>query len=230
MVDNEWIIENMNKKLISASILSADLSHLGDEIKKAEDAGVDWIHVDVMDGAFVPTITMGPVIVEACKRSTQLPIDVHLMINEPAHHIRDFANAGASNLTIHIETCPNIHADLRQIRLLGCKAGIVLNPDTPAEAIQSTLAEVDLVLVMTVHPGASGQSYLPGSDKKIFHIRQSLDAIESKAWLEVDGGVNLENIHNIASQGADVFVAATAIFRSPLGISEAVKSLKSALK
>jgi ribulose-phosphate 3-epimerase len=220
----------MNHKLISASILSADLSHLADEIKKAEEAGVDWIHVDVMDGAFVPTITMGPVIVEACRRSTSLPIDVHLMINEPIRHIRDFANAGASNLTIHIETCPRIHADLSQIRALGCKAGIVLNPRTPAEAIYATLSEVDLVLVMTVQPGASGQSYLPGSDEKILKIRQRLDTIGSKAWLEVDGGINVENIKMVSESGADVFVAATAVFRSPLGIHEAVNSLRFALK
>jgi ribulose-phosphate 3-epimerase len=220
----------MNKKLISASILSADLAHLGDEIKKAEDAGVDWIHVDVMDGVFVPTITMGPVIVEACRRSTNLPIDVHLMIQEPILHIRSFANAGASNLTIHIETCPNIQADLAQIRSLGCKAGIVLNPETPARAVYHTLSDVDLVLVMSVHPGASGQDYLPGSDEKLIHLREKLDAIGSQAWLEVDGGINMENIKLISESGADVFVAATAVFRSPLGIQEAVKSLRFALK
>jgi len=220
----------MNHKLISASILSADLAHLGDEIKMAEDAGVDWIHVDVMDGAFVPTITMGPVIVEACRRSTELPIDVHLMVHEPIRHIRNFANAGATNLTIHIETCPNILADLAQIRSLGCKAGIVLNPATPIQTIYKTLADVDLVLVMSVQPGASGQSYLPGSDEKIINIRQRLDAIGSHAWLEVDGGINLENIRMISESGADVFVAATAVFRSPLGIKEAVKSLRFALK
>jgi ribulose-phosphate 3-epimerase len=220
----------MNNPLISASILSADLAHLGDEIKRAEDAGVDWIHVDVMDGAFVPTITMGPVIVEACRRSTQLPIDVHLMVHNPIRHLRNFANAGASNLTIHIETCPNIMADLAQIRSFGCKAGIVLNPGTPIEAIYPALSNVDLVLIMSVQPGASGQSYLPGTDDKIIKIRQKLDAIGSHAWLEVDGGINLENIKLISEAGADVFVAATAVFRSPLGILEAVKSLRFALK
>jgi ribulose-phosphate 3-epimerase len=220
----------MKNKLISASILSADLTQLGEEIKKAGDAGVDWIHVDVMDGVFVPTITMGPVIVEACRRSTNLPIDVHLMITEPARHIRDFANAGASNITIHIETCPNINSDLQQIRSLGCKAGVVLNPDTPAAAIRNTFDDADLVLVMSVHPGASGQSYLPGSDEKIMQIRRDLDAVGSNAWLEVDGGVNPDNIKRISDCGADVFVAATAVFRSTLGIKQAVKSLKSALK
>jgi ribulose-phosphate 3-epimerase len=220
----------MKEYLISASILSADLAHLGDEIKRAEDAGVNWIHVDVMDGAFVPTITMGPVIVEACRRSTQLPIDVHLMIREPIRHIRNFANAGASNLTIHIETCPNILADLAQIRSLGCKAGIVLNPGTPMEAIFPALSDVDLVLVMSVQPGASGQSYLPETDEKIMKIRQRMDSVGSKAWLEVDGGINIENIKLIAEAGADVFVAATAVFRSPLGIKEAVNSLRFALK
>lgn len=220
----------MNNKLISASILSADLSRLGEEINQAEEAGVDWIHVDVMDGVFVPTITMGPVMVEACRRSTTLPIDVHLMITEPAQHIKDFANAGASNITIHIETCPNIQADLQQIRSLGCKAGVVLNPDTPASAIRNTLGSVDLVLVMSVHPGASGQAFLLGTDEKIIQIRHDLDAVGSHAWLEVDGGVNPENIKRISDCGADVFVAATAVFRSTLGIKHAVKTLKSALK
>jgi ribulose-phosphate 3-epimerase len=220
----------MKKTLLSASILSADLSQLGEEIKRAEEAGVDWIHVDVMDGVFVPTITMGPVIVEACRRSTTLPIDVHLMITEPIRHIKDFANAGASNITIHIETCPDINSDLQQIRSLGCKAGVVLNPDTPVSAIRYTLGNADLVLVMSVHPGASGQSYLPGTDEKIIQIRRDLDASGSSAWLEVDGGVNPENIKRIADCGADVFVAATAVFRSTLGIKQAVKTLKSALK
>jgi ribulose-phosphate 3-epimerase len=224
------IRHQMKNIIISASILSADLSQLGEEIKKAEEAGVDWIHVDVMDGVFVPTITMGPVIVEACRRSTTLPIDVHLMILEPARHITDFANAGASNITIHIETCPNILADLQQIRSLGCNAGVVLNPDTPASAIRNTLGNVDLVLVMSVHPGASGQAYLPGTDEKIIQIRRDLDAAGSNAWLEVDGGVNPENIKRISDCGADVFVAATAVFRSTLGIKQAVKTLKSALK
>jgi ribulose-phosphate 3-epimerase len=220
----------MKNKLLSASILSADLSRLGDEIKKAEAAGVDWIHVDVMDGVFVPTITMGPVIVEACRRSTSLPIDVHLMIIEPGRHIQDFANAGASNITIHIETCPDIASDFQKIRSLGCKAGVVLNPDTPASAILDTLDSVDLVLVMSVHPGASGQAYLPGTDEKVIQIRRDLDAVGSKAWLEVDGGINPENIKRISDCGADVFVAATAVFRSTHGINQAVKSLKSALK
>ena len=222
--------DQMKNKLLSASILSADLSQLGEEIKRAEEAGVDWIHVDVMDGVFVPTITMGPVIVEACRRSTTLPIDVHLMITEPVRHIKDFANAGASNITIHIETCPDINSDLQQIRSLGCKAGVVLNPDTPVSAIRYTLGNADLVLVMSVHPGASGQSYLPGTDEKIIQIRRDLDASGSSAWLEVDGGVNPENIKRIADCGADVFVAATAVFRSTLGIKQAVKTLKSALK
>jgi ribulose-phosphate 3-epimerase len=220
----------MNTALISASILSADLSRLGDEIKRAEDAGVDWIHVDVMDGVFVRTITMGPVIVEACRRSTSLPIDVHLMIVEPGRHIRDFANAGASNLTIHVETCPDLKGDLQKIKSLGCNAGIVLNPDTPATAIRDSLSEADLVLVMSVYPGASGQSFIPGTNEKITQIRRDLDAIGSKAWLEVDGGINPENIKETADCGATVFVAATAVFRSPLGIPAAVKSLKSALK
>ncbi|MBN2677686.1 MAG: ribulose-phosphate 3-epimerase [Anaerolineaceae bacterium] len=220
----------MSSKLLSASILSADLSHLADQIKEAELAGVDWIHVDVMDGAFVPTITMGPVIVEACRRVTDLPLDVHLMVNNPSRHIVDFINAGANILTIHIEACPDIRADLSNIRSHGCKAGIVLNPDTSPSTINSVFDIVDLVLVMSVFPGASGQSFLQNSLEKISQIHRDLESINSKAQIEVDGGVNLENIKSISDAGADVFVAATAIFRSPLGIHNAVKSLKSALK
>jgi ribulose-phosphate 3-epimerase len=220
----------MSSKLLSASILSADLSHLADQIKEAESAGVDWIHVDVMDGAFVPTITMGPVIVEACHRVTELPLDVHLMINNPRRHIADFISAGASVLTIHIETCPDIQADLLTIKSLGCKAGVVLNPETPVSAITNTLDLVDLVLVMSVNPGASGQSFIKDTKEKINEVRQNLNSINSAAMIEVDGGINLENIRSISKAGADIFVAATAIFRSPLGINAAVKSLKSALK
>ncbi len=220
----------MSNKIISASILSADLSCLADQIKQAEAAGVDWVHVDVMDGAFVSTITMGPIIVEACRRITNLPIDVHLMINEPARHFSDFVKAGASNLTIHIENCPNIHRDLLQIKSLGCKAGIALNPGTPSTSIFSVLWEADLVLVMSVNPGASGQPFIPQTYEKISQIRNTLDQINSNATIEVDGGVNPENIKQLSDIGVDAFVASTAIFRSPHGITTAVKSLKSALK
>ena len=220
----------MNHKIIAASILSADLAYLADQIKQAENGGIDWIHIDVMDGAFVPAITMGPVIVEACRRISKLPIDVHLMINEPSRHISDFAKAGANNLTIHIENCPNVHRDLQAIKSLGCKAGIAVNPGTPITAISGVLSEVDLVLVMSVNPGASGQAFIPLAYEKISDVRSKLDGFASGAIIEVDGGINVENIRQLSSAGVDAFVASTAIFRSSQDISSAVKSLRSALK
>jgi ribulose-phosphate 3-epimerase len=220
----------MHKKILSASILSADFSCLSDQIKLAETAGVDWIHVDVMDGAFVPTITMGPFIVEACRRITRLPIDVHLMINEPARHISDFIKAGANYLTIHIENCPNIHRDLLHIKSLNCKAGVALNPGTPASSVTSVLNEADMVLIMSVDPGSSGQMFIPQTYDKIKQIRNYLDKVNSGAVIEVDGGINPANIRSLKDAGVDAFVAATAIFRTAEGIPTAVKSLKSALK
>src|ERR1051325_2246435 len=156
-----------NKYVISSSILSADFARLGEEIRTVEAAGVDWIHVDVMDGHFVPNITMGPFIVETCRRITKLPLDVHLMIENPERYIEAFAKAGASGLTVHVETCPDIVNTLKQIKSLGCWAGIVLNPETPVPELDPYLGEADLVLVMSVHPGYSGQSFISESIAKV---------------------------------------------------------------
>ena len=219
----------MNKYVLSPSILSADFARLGEEIATVEAAGADWIHVDVMDGHFVPNITMGPFIVATCRRITRLPLDVHLMIEKPERYIEAFAKAGASGLTVHVETCPDIVGTLRQIKSLGCRAGAVLNPETPVGAIQPALMEADLVLVMSVHPGYSGQSFMPETIAKVSEIRKKLNALRSSAWLEVDGGIDLETMPKMKEAGATAYVAATAIFKHPEGPAAGVKSLRALL-
>lgn len=216
----------MTNFLLSASILSADFSNLAQQIKEAESAGVDWIHVDVMDGHFVPNISMGPFVVETIKRITNLPLDVHLMIEKPENYIRDFINAGASTLSIHIENNPNVHRTLQAIRADGCKPGIVLNPGTPAISISSVLSIVDLILVMSVNPGFSGQKFIQQSLLKITEIRKMLVANQSNAWLEVDGGIDSQTLQPCIDAGANVFVTASAIFKSPLGITGGVQLLR----
>ena len=218
-----------NKYVLSSSILSADFSRLGEEIATVESAGVDWIHVDVMDGHFVPNITMGPFIVETCRRITKLPLDVHLMIENPERYIEAFAKAGASGLTVHVETCPDIRSTLKKIKSLGCKAGAVLNPETPVGAVQPALMEADLILVMSVHPGYSGQSFMPESIPRVSEIRKKLDALRSSAWLEVDGGIDVETLPEMKEAGATAFVAATAIFKNPRGPAEGVRALRAKL-
>src|ERR687892_276641 len=219
----------MSVYVISASILSADFTRLGEEIAICESAGADWIHVDVMDGHFVPNITMGPVIVGACRRATKLPLDVHLMIEKPERYLEAFAEAGASGLTVHIETCPNMSGTLKQIKSLGCRAGVALNPETSVGAIQPFLPEADLVLVMSVHPGYSGQSFIPESIAKVSEIRKKLDALRSSAWLEVDGGIDTETLPVMKEAGATAFVAATAVFKHPEGPAAGVRSLRALL-
>ena len=219
----------MNKYVLSPSILSADFARLGEEIATVEAAGADWIHIDVMDGHFVPNITMGPFIVATCRRITKLPLDVHLMIEKPERYIEAFAKAGASGLTIHVETCPDIVGSLKQIKSLGCRAGAVLNPETPVGAIQPALMEADLILVMSVHPGYSGQSFIPETIAKVSEIRKKLDALRSSAWLEVDGGIDLETLPKMKEAGATAFVAATAVFKNPEGPAAGVKSLRALL-
>lgn len=213
------------KYLLSPSILSADFTQLGDQMKQAEDAGADWFHIDVMDGHFVPNLSMGPALVNACKRATDLPLDVHLMIEEPERHLEKFAAAGATNLTVHIETCPDMDKTQSLIHDLGCKAGITLNPGTSAETIRPYLKNVDLVLVMTVNPGFSGQSFLTEVLPKIGQIRKMLDEINPEVQIEVDGGINPDTIRQTYDQGARVFVAASAIFKHPRGIQTGIDSL-----
>jgi len=219
----------MNKYVISSSILSADFTRLGEQIAEAEAAGVDWLHVDVMDGHFVPNITMGPFVVEWCRKATKLPLDVHLMIENPERYIEPFAKAGASGLTVHVETCPDMHNTLKLIKSTGCWAGVVLNPGTPIVEIEPFLTEADLVLVMSVNPGYSGQSFMPESIARVTHVRKKLDALGSSAWLEVDGGINTETLPKMKEAGATAFVAATAIFKNPQGIEAGIRSLRSLL-
>ena len=212
--------------MIAPSILSADFSRLGEEIRACEAAGADWVHIDVMDGHFVPNLTMGPFIVEHCKRITKLPLDVHLMIEKPERHLEAFARAGASHITVHVETCPHLHQTLQTIKSLGCKAGVTLNPGTPVAALGAVLTEADLILVMSVNPGFSGGKFVPSSFARAAEIRRMLDAIGSPAWLEVDGGVNAENIAALKDAGITAFVAATAIFKHPQGIAAGIQALR----
>jgi ribulose-phosphate 3-epimerase len=203
------------RPLIAPSILSADFGRLAEEVKAVEAAGADWIHVDVMDGRFVPPITLGPVVVEAVRRSTKLPLDVHLMIVEPEKHVPDFVKAGANSVTVHVEACPHLHRTLAQIRELGAMASVTLNPSTPLSSIEEVLGEVGMVLVMSVNPGWGGQSFIPASVEKVRRLRAMLDARGSKAKVEVDGGVNAQTARQVVAAGADVLVAGNAVFRSP---------------
>jgi ribulose-phosphate 3-epimerase len=215
--------------ILSASILSADFGHLADQIHMAESAGVDWIHVDVMDGRFVPHITMGSFIVEACHKITGLPIDVHLMVEQPERQLEAFAQAGAQNISVHVETCPHLYRTLQIIRELGCRPGVVLNPGTSAEWLSSVLHLVDLVLVMTVNPGASGQVFIAETLVKIKKIRGMLDATQQPALIEVDGGITPVTLPSVYQAGARIAVAATAIFKNPDGISTGIKQLRASV-
>ena len=201
-------------KLIAPSILSADFSKLGDEIKAVEAAGADWIHADVMDGHFVPNITIGPLVVEAVKRVTDLPIDVHLMIQNPDNYISAFAEAGASHISVQVETCIHLNRTIQLIKGCGVHAGIVLNPSTPLTSLKWVLEDVDYVLIMSVNPGFGGQAFIPGSLDKIKALRRHIQDRGLSILIEVDGGVNKKTIAEIASAGADIFVAGSAIFGS----------------
>jgi ribulose-phosphate 3-epimerase len=188
---------------------------LGEEVRAVEAAGADWIHVDVMDGQFVPNISIGPFVVEAIRRSTKLPLDVHLMIETPERYVSDFVKAGASTVGVHVETCPHLHRTLAQIRETGARASAVLNPATPAAAVEPVLGDLDQVLVMTVNPGFGGQSFIEATLPKIERIRSWIDDRGLEVALEVDGGVGAGTIGKAARAGADVFVAGTAVFGAP---------------
>jgi ribulose-phosphate 3-epimerase len=216
----------MAKITLSASILSADFANLSDQIRTAESAGVDWIHVDVMDGSFVPNITMGPFIVATIRQITNLPLDVHLMIDNPDRHLEAFAQAGATNLTVHIENTPNIYRTLQMIHSLGCNPSIALNPGTPVNRIEEIIPLIQMVLVMTVNPGFSGQKYIPGMISKIKQTRNMLNTQNSNALIEVDGGINESNLPELVKAGANTIVCATAIFKYPGGIAAGIQALR----
>lgn len=199
---------------IAPSILSADFGRLAEEVRAVEAAGADWIHVDVMDGRFVPNITIGPLVVKAVRAATKLPVDVHLMIVEPERYVADFAAAGADWISVHVEASPHLHRTLQQIKAAGAKAGVVLNPHTPEESIRHVLGDIDLVLVMSVNPGFGGQSFIRSSLAKLETLRQMIDREALPVVLEVDGGVSPATAGDVARAGARVFVAGSAVFGS----------------
>lgn len=214
---------------LSPSILTADFARLGEQIQEAEAAGVDWFHLDVMDGRFVPNITFGPLLVRAVRSVTKLPLDVHLMIEQPERYLADFAQAGADRLTVHVETCPHLHRTIQQIKELGLKAGVTLNPATPLSSLEEILPEVDLALVMSVNPGFGGQKYISASTMKIARLWAMLDTIGSQAELEVDGGINSATIAEAVGAGATVLVVGSAIFNQQAPVAENVRRLRASL-
>jgi len=202
-------------KYIAPSILSADFSKLGDEIRSVEKAGANWIHIDVMDGHFVPNITIGPLIVEAARRCTSLPLDVHLMIENPDCYIEDFAKSGADLISVQVEACIHLNRTIQLIKSLDLRAGVVLNPSTPLSAIEWILEDVDFVMIMSVNPGFGGQKFIPNSIDRIRALRKMIQDRGLSVLIEIDGGVNEKTIKNISDAGVDVFVAGSAIFKSP---------------
>ncbi len=203
------------KKLIAPSILSADFTKLGEEIAAIEKAGADWIHADVMDGHFVPNITFGPMVVKAVRNITRLPIDVHLMIENPDRYIPEFIKAGADWISVQVETCPHLNRTIQLIKESGRKAGVVLNPSTPLSSIEWVIEYVDYILIMSVNPGFGGQAFIPNSMKKAKDLRRLIDDRGLAVLIEIDGGVNENTITDIARAGVDVFVAGSAIFGRP---------------
>jgi ribulose-phosphate 3-epimerase len=214
---------------LAPSILTADLGYLADAIGQAEAAGVDYIHLDVMDGRFVPNISIGPLVVAAVRKVTNLPLDVHLMIVEPDRYVEAFAQAGATGITVHQEACLHLQRQIHQIKQLGVRAGVALNPATPLVAVEEIVADLDLLLIMSVNPGFGGQSFIPASLDKVRRAHALLAARGATAELEVDGGVTAANIASLAAAGATVFVAGSAIYNPRAPVAEAVTALRAAL-
>ena len=238
---NEWPVAKSRNSLyyislmtrpvkIAPSILSADFAHLAEAVASAEAAGADYIHVDVMDGHFVPNITVGPAVVRALHRVTRLPLDVHLMISDPVRYVPAFVEAGAGGLTVHVEATPHLHRVLRQIRDLGVRAGVSLNPATPPVAISEVLNDVELVLVMTVNPGFGGQPFIEHTLHKIARVREMLDGAGSAAELEVDGGIGPQTAERVVTAGATVLVAGEAVFGTREGVAVAIAAIREAAR
>jgi ribulose-phosphate 3-epimerase len=216
-------------KKIAPSILSADFSRLGEEVRGVERAGADLIHVDVMDGHFVPNITIGPIVVTGLKKLTSLPLDVHLMIEEPERYIEAFAQAGSTWITIHAEVCPHLSQLIKKIRKLNIRPGVVLNPPTPLKILHPILDEIDLVLLMSVNPGFGGQSFIPSTLKKIERLRKIIDQNHYPLEIEVDGGIKIENIREVSRAGGDIFVLGTGIFKTK-DYGETIRKLRQKIR
>jgi ribulose-phosphate 3-epimerase len=207
--------------LIAPSILSADFSRLAEQIAEAEQNGADWLHIDVMDGHFVPPITMGQMVTETCRRITDLPLDVHLMVNEPDKMLQSFADAGADHIHVHIEASPNIKSSLHRIHELGCKAGVAINPNTPTDKVLPLVGLADIFLVMSVNPGYSGQDFISSVLPKVSELRSASDA-----HIQLDGGIDADTLPLAMEAGGDVFVAGNAIFKHPAGIVGGIQALR----
>jgi ribulose-phosphate 3-epimerase len=216
----------MARVKIAPSILAADFARLGEQVKAAEAAGADGLHIDVMDGHFVPNITIGPLVVAALRPLTHLPLDVHLMIEHPDRYLEDFTRAGADVITVQVETCPHLHRTVQAIKALGVRAGVTLNPATPLAALEEILPEVDLALIMSVNPGFGGQVYIPTSTARIRRLRRMLDALDAPIELEVDGGIKASNAGEVVAAGATVLVAGSAVFGGPATIAENIARLR----
>ena len=215
---------------IAPSILSADFARLGEQVQEAEAAGGDVIHLDVMDGHFVPNITIGPLVVSAVRTVTSLPIDVHLMIEQPERYLQAFADAGADALSVHPEATPHLHRALQNIRELGLRAGVVLNPHTSESVLRYVLPLVDVVLVMTVNPGFGGQTLIPKVLEKIAAVRKLLDEAGSSAWIAVDGGINPDTAASVVAHGADTLIAGSAVFGTDTGVKATIQALRDAAR
>ncbi len=214
---------------LAPSILSADFSRLGEEVAEVARAGADYIHVDVMDGHFVPNITIGAPVVAAIRPLTDLPLDVHLMIERPEQYISDFAEAGADIITVHVESCPHLHRAVQMTKNLGIKAGVSLNPATHLSAVEEILPDVDLALIMSVNPGFGGQSFIPATLSRIANLRSILDARSLDVELEVDGGITPQNAREVVKAGATVLVAGNSVFKAKEGVAAALRSLREAV-
>ncbi len=214
---------------LAPSILSADFSRLGAQIDEAEKAGADWIHVDVMDGHFVPNITIGPAVVKSIRSCTKLPLDVHLMIESPEKYIKQFAEAGSDIITVHAEACKHLHRVVENIKELGAKAGVSINPATPLELIYEILPSIDLMLIMSVNPGFGGQKYITGSEDKVARLRKKIDELGISCEIEIDGGITADNALKVVNAGAQVLVAGSAVFNKKETIAEAIAKIKNSI-